>query len=284
MTRIIAGIGILIAVISWLQADATYLPDLVPYEDITTWPGVTMIDGLPYVSYSGGVLQVNPATIALFGIMASTRLYDPTIRVNFRKASEWLLDNQQADGSYRYQFRYVDPILGVDLEPGWASAIAQGLAISMLVRAFEYTGDPRFLESARRAVSILEIPVESGGLQRRLNGMIFFEEYPDPDLPNYVLNGHLFTVNALYELANISGDPHIQSLAQQGAATGATALELYALPGNRSRYALSTTIQASRNYQRIHIRLCVILYKHSGLTEYAAMADRWSRDWRILKP
>lgn len=48
-------------------------PDLIPYEDIELWPGVTLREGIPYVSYSDGSAGFNPTTIAQYGLIASTK-------------------------------------------------------------------------------------------------------------------------------------------------------------------------------------------------------------------
>jgi hypothetical protein len=258
-------------------------PELVPYEDISRWKGVTFKEGLPYVSYKNGSSGYNPTTIALYGLMASTK-FDPKSRAIVFKVAEWLVKNQKPDGSWTYDFEYESKQLGFKLEPGWKSAIAQGCSISLLIRAFNLFHDQRYLDAACRAVAVLFEPVESGGLQRTIDGMVFFEEYPVPHKGTYVLNGFLYAVIALYELASVH--QHIKSLAYQSAKTGAAILERYAIPGTfYSRYALVGPVRrVNRRYQRTHIRLCVLLFLHSGMREYIRMAYHWSHSWRILIP
>jgi hypothetical protein len=260
-------------------------PDLIPYEDIELWPGVTLKKGIPYVSYSDGSSGFNPTTIAQYGLMASTKQDEKSLKI-VQKVANWLVEHQSSDGSWVYDFRYENPDLDLKLNPGWKSAIAQGNAISLLVRAFNLFRDQRYLDAAYNAVPVLFVPVESGGLQRPIDGMMFFEEYPDPNKGIYVLNGHLYTVIALYELAKVNDDKKIKDLAFQSARTGAAILERYTIPGTfYSKYALAgRTIIVSRRYQECHVRLCVLLCSHSGIQEYAKMAFLWSLDWRMLLP
>ena len=267
-------------------------PDLIPYEDIELWPGITLREGIPYVSYSDGSAGFNPTTIAQYGLIASTKQDAKSFKI-VQKMADWLFENQSCDESWVYDFRYENPLLGLKLNPGWRSAIAQGNEISLLVRAFNLFRDQRYLDAAYKAVPILFVPVESGGLQRPIDGMMFFEEYPDPNKGIYVLNGHLYAVIALYELAKVNDDlakvnddKRIKNLAFQSARTGAAILERYTVPGTfYSKYALAgRTIIVSRRYQECHVRLCVLLCSHSGIQEYAKMAFLWSLDWRMLLP
>jgi len=142
--------------------------------------------------------------------MASTKQDEKSLKI-VQKVADWLVEHQSSDGSWVYDFRYENPDLDLKLNPGWKSAIAQGNAISLLVRAFNLFRDQRYLDAAYNAVPVLFVPVESGGLQRPIDGMMFFEEYPDPNKGIYVLNGHLYTVIALYELAKVNDEKNKRS-------------------------------------------------------------------------
>ena len=115
------------------------------------------------------------------------------------KHSRWLLAHQESDGAWRIAHK--NPIYR-DLPTPWASALAQALAISALVRAYRHTDEGRYLDAARKAADFLEIPTEEGGLKRAWEGGYIYEEYPLPQR-NGVLNGYISAVFALEELSNI---------------------------------------------------------------------------------
>ena len=56
----------------------------------------------------------------------------------------------------------------VELAPGWYSAMAQGQAMSLLVRAYLVSGDPRYLTSACQATKIFQVSSQQGGVLARL--------------------------------------------------------------------------------------------------------------------
>ena len=50
----------------------------------------------------------------------------------------------------------------LELGAGWYSAMAQGQAMSLLVRAAHHSGDPRYLRAAARATSLFTINATQG--------------------------------------------------------------------------------------------------------------------------
>lgn len=114
----------------------------------------------------------------------------------------WLIQNQHKDGSWRIEHK--NPKYQ-DLPSPWPSGMAQGLAISSLLRAYHYTGEEPYLKSAKKACDFLEIEVSHGGVKREFDDLFIYEEYPREQL-NGVLNGYISAVLALYELAQIDSD------------------------------------------------------------------------------
>ena len=52
----------------------------------------------------------------------------------------------------------------MELPPGWYSAMGQGQAMSLLVRAYLHTKDEKYLTSAVNAMKLFEVPSEKGGV------------------------------------------------------------------------------------------------------------------------
>jgi len=67
---------------------------------------------------------------------------------------DWLLNNQEKNGGWYIE--HINPKYK-DLPSPWPSALAQGLAISSLIRAYYYTNKVKYLESANKACDFLEV-------------------------------------------------------------------------------------------------------------------------------
>lgn len=115
--------------------------------------------------------------------------------------------------------------------------MAQGQAISLLVRVYLATGRSRHLLAAVRALRPLRRSVRRGGLTARLNGRPWYEEYPTSP-PSFVLNGFMFTLLGLHDLAAVAPRSAAPSLYRQGLRTLVASLRLYDTQGG-SRYPSS---------------------------------------------
>ena len=100
------------------------------------------------------------------------------------------------------------------LRTGWHSALAQGQGISVLARAYNLTKEWRYIETAIQALGPLDLEVgEVFGARRTLPGGCWYEEYPTLP-PSFVLNGFLFTLAGLLDLA--PHDHHALDLFDKG--------------------------------------------------------------------
>jgi hypothetical protein len=237
--------------------------------------------GVPMVNYDYGAWEArNPTTIAQYGLAEHARYVTrggPIRRRRALRAAGWLVRAQQDDGTWRYPFDYE---VGTrhHLDAGWSSAIAQGQAISLLVRAYDLTGSRTYLRAARMAVLPLNLDVEDGGLRTRFDGGTWFEEYPTRE-PSYVLNGFMFAVLGLYDVAAYS--PTARRLYAEGRATLRRALPTYDLGAGCSRYAHTADAEgrdpwrASHVYRPVHVGLLRGLDSigRDGLLRY--YAARW---------
>lgn len=156
--------------------------------------------GIPQFVYEGRLLY-NVVQISQFGLMEygyylSTK--DPVHRENCIKSAQKLLEWQDERGGWPYEMDYPCPEVGDTLRSGWYSAMGQGQAISLLVRADSLQHDIRYQQAAYRAIELMKIPVEEGGLHRTFNGYSFLEEYPTKT-PSYTLNGLIFCMIGLYD-------------------------------------------------------------------------------------
>lgn len=124
----------------------------------------------------------------------------------FFAASNWLVRNQDERGGWPIM---VTRKLGEGfraLEPGWYSAMAQGQAMSTLVRAYLMTKDDTYLKAALRATGPFKLPSEQHGVKAVfMNKYDWYEEYPT--IPSsFVLNGFIYSLVGLYDLAQTAGE------------------------------------------------------------------------------
>ncbi|THD24727.1 D-glucuronyl C5-epimerase [Fasciola hepatica] len=135
----------------------------------------------------------------------------------FLAASSWFQRNQRSDGTWAIpvvrNFRGRVPI-----KPGWPSAMGQGHGLSLLVRAYNYTGDYGYFNSAQSALLVYSLSVSQRGVRSLfLNqpSLPWYEEYPT-DPGNFVLNGFVYALFGLYDLAQV--ESRTKSLPKSNAA------------------------------------------------------------------
>ena len=240
--------------------------------------------GLPLLGYSAGHFY-NPTSISQYGLRHYSRWLKSRVgddREKTLKAATWLLAKQGGDGRWPYRFTYTVGKMGsspgITLSPPWSSAMAQGQGISLLVRTWRMTGERRYLDAARRAVKPLTIDVARGGLKRRLAGGPFFEEYPTTP-PSHVLNGFMFTVIGLWDVAPWS--PEAADLYRDSRRTLVRALPLYDRGARQtSAYHLGfrtagQPVHASPDYHEVHRAQLRVLDAIEPDPEFAAVRKRW---------
>lgn len=217
-------------------------------------------DGVARVLYPFGWRR-NPITTAQIGLQAHAyHLVDPRRRAHRRKmvrAAAGLLRSQRG-GAWLYRFPFTVAGMGETLRPPWKSAMAQGVAMSLLTRAYSLTGRRAYLRSARRALRPYGRSVRRGGVVRRYAGHRWYEEYPT-STPSYVLNGFGFALLGLYDLARWSS--HAARLYRDGREALLAALPRFDA-GTTSWYHLGHLTEgswarfpASPAYNRIHVQL-----------------------------
>lgn len=112
--------------------------------------------------------------------------------------------------TYDYQMDANDVVVSAP----YPSSFSQAVNIHGLLFAYCKTGDKRHLELAEKAGNALITQMSVGGM---LNGD-WFEEAPGvTGFTPYILNGHLYSVSVLYELADATKATRFRQAADQGA-------------------------------------------------------------------
>lgn len=237
--------------------------------------------GVPVVDYTryrvGGASNpraYNPITTAQYGLA----VYEEYLRgetdslEDFFVQADWLVDNMASDGGLYYEF----DLPGRSLTAPWLSAMAQGEAISVLVRAYYESGDIRYLDAARRAFEPLARSFAEGGVMHSDETGTWLEEYPE-DPPSHVLNGAIFALFGLYDLERATGDERVAALLEEATATLAENLDRYEEDG-WVRYQLTgEEAWATRTYYGLHVEQLRALSAITGLRRFEERAKKWER-------
>jgi len=218
-----------------------------------------------------------PVSIALFSL-GNFEMYLETGEEKFRKAfltqAKWLKDNIVIKGNYgTWEHWYTLPYYRFNKIP-WVHGMAQGLAISALLRAYQFTNDEIFLYAAGKAYGAFERDIEDGGVRFvDPEGNVWFEEYAILP-PPHVLNGFIFALLGIFDFYRATENEKPLKLFYEGVKTIEKNLPLYD-NGYWSLYDLLHGCPATVDYHKLHIDLLTALYKLTGNELFNEFADRW---------
>lgn len=146
--------------------------------------------------------------------------------------------------TYPFEYRMVECGGGV-FKPGWVSGFAQGVVLKAWVLLYRLTGEPRYLERARKTFnSFLLFRKERGQKEPWVslvdeNQYLWFEEYPTDKDPQFrVLNGHIYALQGLYSYYLLVPDAECLALIRGGITTVQRYFKSFRWPGRPNRYCL----------------------------------------------
>lgn len=239
------------------------------------------VDDMPRDGYGEPDWWVIPIAQAALGFW-DLRIEGEDVDDSFLLLANWLLERAEP-GAGGVVWTVDRPLVKYGLPAGWCSGMAQGQAASVLLRAHALTGRDEYLETARAALPPLLLPVSEGGLQNDLDGVTVIEEYPT-ERPAAILNGWIFGLFGVHELATVAEMPEARELFDRSAAGLVTLLPRYD-NGWWSLYSLydhGSPDLAKPFYQRLHpvmLDALALIHPAPELTEYA---DRWRA--QLTKP
>lgn len=242
---------------------------------------VGTVDGIPVDGFgepNDWVIEVAQAALGFW----QRRLEGEDVDAEFLFLADWLLE-RRSEESEGVVWRIDVEVPKYGKTQGWISAMGQGQAISVLLRAERLTGEDLYGEVARRAFPALRRPVSEGGTQSEVDGHPVLEEYP-ADRPCAVLNGWIFALFGVHELAVATGDPEARELFERSAAGLVELLPRYDT-GWWSLYSLyphGRPDLAKPFYQRLHPNLLEGLALLHPDPRLAAYAQRWRDQYTHL--
>jgi len=216
--------------------------------------------------------------------------------LQFYYAADWLVKHQDDRGGWKIMVSRSVAEGQLSLEPGWYSAMAQGQAMSLLVRAHARSGRREYLDAAVRALALFDIPSADGGIVAKfMDRYVWYEEYPTIP-PCFVLNGFMYALIGLYDVSATAppGEGHSTAmrLYSSGVASLRGMLPLFDT-GSGTVYDLrhltlggaSPPNRARWDYHATHVNqllLLSLLLQNGSIatdeptaTEFKAVANRW---------
>ena len=245
--------------------------------------------GIP-VHRSRTFVAYNPAYIAWYALMQlerSLRHDHAAGREVFLKQVQWLRDHavRRDDGNVVWPLTFDWCEGQCRLRAPWISAMVQGLVISALVRAHRIVRDDDLLGLCRGAIGVFEKNVQDGGVRTIEAGHALYEEYPGFPLPR-VLDGYLFSLLGLHDLATETRDPKAQDLLNDGISGLRHALPFWDYRGRWSWYGAHGYL-CPPQYNRLNSALLAALARITGDVVLARYATAWRPDrldrWSALE-
>jgi heparosan-N-sulfate-glucuronate 5-epimerase len=245
------------------------------------YPGRLGKDGVPLVFYSEqAVGGVSPVSVVLYGI-GSHDVFMRTHEERYRKQMttcvlSWLENHCASLGDGIGWPSLVDlPAFG--LKAPWFSAIVQGLALSLFVRACQLEEDARWLRLARQTWLGFRVPVQKGGFCREIDAGIVFEEYPSSQL-DCVFNGMCHALVGLWEAWQSGVVGEAEEDFNRGVAALRSCLPRFDVD-RWSLYSLNPCLGkpllASPYYHRANGLLAQVISLMAGASEFAVYGQRW---------
>jgi hypothetical protein len=141
---------------------------------------------------------------------------EPSIEL-FRNSIDWVVKNTEFDEHgnahlfYHFDWPYANHPGGVLRGPWW-SGLADGHAITLLLRAADCFNDPVYSDLAEEFYRSVLTPVSQGGSMLTLNGLPWIEEYVDPSADeaglSRVFNGMVYGYFGVTAFERFSGNEY----------------------------------------------------------------------------
>lgn len=200
---------------------------------------------------------------------------DSGLRDSFLRQADWLLNNKTIhNGIVSWEIRFPWNIYGVRLPIPRVSSMDQGLAISVLIRAYLLTNEQKYLEIAKKAEPFYDISINEGGFKVFLHdGSIFYEMYPAGHL-SMILDGHIFSMMGLYDLYSVSAEEKTRHRFECAMKTIVNNIEYWNYRNIWSWFGCFYL--SSPMYHKINLCWLRVLSELSGEKKIRILADKWT--------
>lgn len=237
-------------------------------EKVTKMPELLDTEEMPRLNLAEGKFTYFPVAIFQYGfgcydlwLQTKDNLY---IR-KFLQCVEWTKEHQDEKGRWN-NFSHYCP------ETPFGS-MAQGEAASLLVRAYGYTKEQKYLDAAKRALDFMLLPIEDGGTTKYLGDDAYLMEYT---FKGMVLNGSIFSWWGLYDYVLATGDNGNYREAMDKTLKSL----IKVLPQYKCAYWSMYSedgLISSPFYHNLHVAQMQAMYQLTGEPIFDEYAKRWER-------
>ena len=167
-------------------------------------------DGIPlnttYIDVKEQKLHYYPISIGQYGLSvfhSYLKTNSEEKKEHFLRIAEWFYNNKTEDDELGvYWLTDVEKPEYKVTKP-WKSAFTQSRGLSIMMRAWQLTGDNKYLEACEKALIPFTKDISNGGVAVDLNSNnAFYEEYV-AEKPTRVLDGHIFSLWGLYDFIRV---------------------------------------------------------------------------------
>lgn len=237
-------------------------------EKVTKNPLLLHNDKLPKLTIENGEQVDFPVAIFQYGLGAYDMYQitkDKAYLQKFFQCVEWTMSHNDEKGRWNNFFFY---------SPNAPfSAMAQGEGASILIRAYQLTGDKQYLDKAKLAIDYMLLPIEEGGTSLYRDPDIFLMEYT---FKGMVLNGAIFAWWGLYEYVKITSDHgYYNQMLRKTLDSLVNILHKFKCR-YWSMYSLDGLI-ASPFYHNLHIAQMQAMFALTGIKIFEEYAVIWER-------
>lgn len=194
-------------------------------------------------------------------------LSDKKDEAMLRKAvacAEWAIKNQQGNGAW-VTFAYETPDYPY-------SAMAQGEAISLLLRVYIETKEGKYMDAAQKAKDFMLLSFEEGGPTKYVGNDVYLYECPKDPL---ILNGWIFSLWGLMDYCKMVDDVKAENVLDRTLVTLERMLPNFNL-NYWSMYEDGTRI-CSPFYHKLHVAQLNVMYDLTGKEVYKYYSDKWHK-------
>lgn len=178
--------------------------------------------------------------------------------------ANWAVDNQNEDGSW-ITFEYENP------EHPFSS-MAQGEAISLLIRLYLQTKEDKYINSVKKAFEFMIKPLNEGGTTKYENDNIYFYECTEDPL---ILNGWIFSIWGILDYYKHFKDDKSKEILDKTIKTLVTKLPDFDIK-YWSKYEDGKRI-CSPFYHKLHISQLKVMYKLTNIEMFKEYAEKWEK-------
>ncbi|MBL7092566.1 hypothetical protein ISS22_01200 [candidate division KSB1 bacterium] len=223
----------------------------------------------------------NPITVCQYGLFHFNNYLRTSSSLSkdiFLSQANWLLEHAKDGPNKSAVWFYQFDLPFYDIKAPWISGMAQGQAISVLLRAFQISGEKKYLEAAQAAWRIFDVKVKDGGIISEFpDGLPLIEEYPSSSKRSSVLNGFIFAIFGVYDYFVYLQDKDAQKKFHLFIESLKENMFRYD-SGYWSYYELANPRRlTAKFYHRIHIKQLESLFRITNDPFFKQFAERWQK-------